>query len=146
MRPWPPEGTGAAGKFKMATNLDIPMAQQTTFHGYDGLKPRVMLALYKDGVPVNERPKAMAASWCWTTPLLRRVRRPGGRPGRAAFRAWHLAVEDTQKIQATVFGHHGVVKTGKLRLAMVSPPGRHPGPRPHGPSSLCHSPDAQGPA
>jgi alanyl-tRNA synthetase len=24
-----------------------------------------------------------------------------------------FAVEDTQKIQAAVFGHHGVVKTGK---------------------------------
>ncbi|MEO7621656.1 MAG: DHHA1 domain-containing protein, partial [Gallionella sp.] len=27
-----------------------------------------------------------------------------------------FAVEDTQKIQASVFGHHGVVKTGKLRV------------------------------
>ena len=25
-----------------------------------------------------------------------------------------FAVEDTQKIQASVFGHHGVVKTGTL--------------------------------
>jgi len=27
-----------------------------------------------------------------------------------------FAVEDTQKIQATVFGHHGVVRTGKLSV------------------------------
>ena len=27
-----------------------------------------------------------------------------------------FAVEDTQKIQAAVFGHHGVLKTGTLKV------------------------------
>jgi alanyl-tRNA synthetase len=30
-----------------------------------------------------------------------------------------FAVEDTQKIQATVFGHHGIVKTGKLAVGQA---------------------------
>jgi alanyl-tRNA synthetase len=43
----------------------------------------------------------------------------GGQVGdRGELRSVHgiFAVEDTQKIQATVFGHHGVVKTGKLTV------------------------------
>jgi alanyl-tRNA synthetase len=43
----------------------------------------------------------------------------GGQVGdRGVLHSVHgiFAVEDTQKIQATVFGHHGVVKTGKLSV------------------------------
>ena len=43
----------------------------------------------------------------------------GGQVGdRGELRSTHgiFAVEDTQKIQASVFGHHGVVKTGKLTV------------------------------
>ena len=43
----------------------------------------------------------------------------GGQVGdRGELRSAHgiFAVEDTQKIQAAVFGHHGVVKTGKLSV------------------------------
>ncbi len=43
----------------------------------------------------------------------------GGQVGdRGALQSVHgiFAVEDTQKIQATVFGHHGVVKTGTLTV------------------------------
>ena len=48
------EQARAAGKFKMATNLEYE-GPATTFHGYDGLEAKGnVLALYKDGVPVNE--------------------------------------------------------------------------------------------
>jgi alanyl-tRNA synthetase len=62
------EQARAAGKFKMAANLEYD-GPATTFHGYDGLEAKGnMLALYKDGVAVNELPKARWAWWCSTTP------------------------------------------------------------------------------
>ena len=48
------EQARAAGKFKMAANLEYD-GPATTFHGYDALEHKGnILALYKDGVPVNE--------------------------------------------------------------------------------------------
>ncbi|NUQ74012.1 MAG: alanine--tRNA ligase [Polyangiaceae bacterium] len=48
------EQARAAGKFKMAANLEYD-GPATTFHGYDTLEHKGnILALYKDGVAVNE--------------------------------------------------------------------------------------------
>src|SRR5512135_2090142 len=48
------EQARAAGKFKMAANLEYS-GPATTFHGYEGLESKGnVLALYKDGVSVNE--------------------------------------------------------------------------------------------
>ena len=55
-----------------------------------------------------------------------------------------FAVEDTQKIQAAVFGHHGILKTGTLNVGdtvkanvdMASRAAHHAQP-------LCHTLDAQ---
>ncbi|MBN8283127.1 alanine--tRNA ligase [Zoogloea sp.] len=111
------EQARAAGKFKMATNLDYD-GPATTFHGYDGLEAKGnVLALYKDGVPVNELSEGdMGVVVLDDTPF---YAESGGQVGdRGELRSVHgiFAVEDTQKIQATVFGHHGVVKTGKLSV------------------------------
>ena len=111
------EQARAAGKFKMATNLDYS-GPATTFHGYDNLEYKAnVLALYKDGIAVNELHEGeMGVVVLDNSPF---YAESGGQVGdRGALQSVHgiFAVEDTQKIQATVFGHHGVVKTGTLSV------------------------------
>jgi alanyl-tRNA synthetase len=111
------EQARAAGKFKMAANLDYA-GPETTFHGYTGLEAQGnVLALYKDGTPVNELAEGeMGVVVLDNTPF---YAESGGQVGdRGELRSSHgiFAVEDTQKIQAAVFGHHGVVKTGTLKV------------------------------
>jgi len=111
------EQARAAGKFKMATNLDYS-GPATTFHGYDSLETKAnVLALYKDGVAVNQLNEGeMGVVVLDDTPF---YAESGGQVGdRGALQSVHgiFAVEDTQKIQATVFGHHGVVKTGTISV------------------------------
>ena len=111
------EQARAAGKFKMAANLEYT-GPATTFHGYDTLEQKGnILALYKDGVTVNELNEGdMGVVVLDDTPF---YAESGGQVGdRGELRSMHgiFAVEDTQKIQASVFGHHGVVKTGKLTV------------------------------
>ena len=83
--------------------------------------------------------------------VLRRVRRPGRRPRRArsaASRRHAFAVEDTQKIQADVFGHHGTLKTGELAVGDTvagARSTRHARERTHA-QPLGDAPDARGAA
>ncbi len=111
------EQARAAGKFKMATNLEYD-GPATTFHGYEVLETGGnILALYKDGVAVNQLNEGeMGVVVLDETPF---YAESGGQVGdRGELRSVHgiFAVEDTQKIQASVFGHHGVVKTGTLSV------------------------------
>ncbi len=111
------EQARAAGKFKMAANLEYD-GPASTFHGYDTLEHKGnILALYKDGAAVNELIEGeMGVVVLDDTPF---YAESGGQVGDLGeLRSVHgiFAVEDTQKIQATVFGHHGVVKTGKLTV------------------------------
>ena len=114
---WQKEQARAAGKFKMAANLDYG-GPPTTFHGYDTLEQKGnVLALYKNGTEVNELNEGeMGVVVLDDTPF---YAESGGQVGdRGELRSTHgiFAVEDTQKIQASVYGHHGVVKTGKLTV------------------------------
>ncbi len=107
----------SAGKFKMAANLEYT-GPATTFHGYDMLERKGnILALYKDGTSVNELNEGdMGVVVLDDTPF---YAESGGQVGDSGeLRSVHgiFAVEDTQKIQASVFGHHGTVKTGKLTV------------------------------
>ncbi|HEX5393896.1 MAG TPA: alanine--tRNA ligase [Rhodocyclaceae bacterium] len=111
------EQARAAGRFKMATNLEYE-GPATTFHGYESLEAKGnVLALYKDGVAVNELNEGdMGVVVLDNTPF---YAESGGQVGdQGELRSSHgiFAVEDTLKIQAAVFGHHGVVKTGKLTV------------------------------
>ena len=111
------EQARAAGKFKMAANLEYN-GPATTFHGYETLEHKGnILALYKDGASVNALNEGdMGVVVLDDTPF---YAESGGQVGDSGeLRSVHgiFAVEDTQKIQATVFGHHGVVKTGKLTV------------------------------
>ena len=107
----------AAGKFKLGAGLDYAGAA-TTFHGYDTLThDATVLALYRDGSAVGElREGEFGVVVLDHTPF---YAESGGQAGdRGALQSTQGAfeVEDTQKIQAQVFGHHGVVKTGSLAV------------------------------
>jgi alanyl-tRNA synthetase len=111
------EQARAAGKFKMAAQLEYA-GPATAFRGYDTLEAQaVILALYKDGAPVNELLEGETGVVVLDeTPFYAEA---GGQVGdRGVLQSLHgiFAVEDTQKIQASVFGHHGIVKTGALRV------------------------------
>jgi len=111
------EQARAAGKFKMAANLDYA-GPATTFHGYESLEAKGnILALYKDGTAVNELAEGeIGVVVLDDTPF---YAESGGQVGDVGeLRSTHgiFAVEDTQKIQASVFGHHGVVRTGTLKV------------------------------
>jgi alanyl-tRNA synthetase len=111
------EQARAAGKFKMAAALEYD-GPATSFHGYDTLEFKGnVLALYKDGSPVNELKEGdLGVVVLDNTPF---YAESGGQVGdRGVLQSVHgiFAVEDTQKIQATVFGHQGVLKTGTITV------------------------------
>lgn len=111
------EQARAAGKFKMALNLEYDGAA-TTFHGYDKLEvPAKVLALYKDGSAVstlNEGDQGVVV--LDHTPFYAESGGQIGDSGELKSANGIFAVEDTQKIQAAVFGHHGILKTGTLSV------------------------------
>ncbi|QWT45108.1 alanine--tRNA ligase [Azospira inquinata] len=110
------EQARAAGKFKMALALEYN-GPETTFHGYDTLNCQgTVYALYKDGAPVTQLNEGdLGVVVLDNTPFYAesggQVGDQGVLQGAALFQ-----VEDTLKIQAKVFGHHGVVKTGTLKV------------------------------
>ncbi|MGB4228934.1 MAG: alanine--tRNA ligase [Candidatus Dechloromonas phosphoritropha] len=111
------EQARAAGKFRMAANLDYD-GPATTFHGYDSLEYKAnVLALYKDSAAVNQLNEGETGVVVLdNTPF---YAESGGQVGdRGVLQSVHgiFAVEDTQKIQATVFGHHGIVRTGAITV------------------------------
>ena len=111
------EQARAAGKFKMSAALDYS-GPGTTFHGYETLETRAkVLALYREGSPVNELAEGDAGTVVLDeTPF---YAESGGQVGdRGVLQSTQgiFAVEDTQKIQAAVFGHQGVLKTGSLKV------------------------------
>ncbi|HZV55446.1 MAG TPA: alanine--tRNA ligase [Rhodocyclaceae bacterium] len=110
------EQARAAGKFKMATALEYE-GPASAFHGYEKLEtPAKILALYKDGTPVDELNEGeLGVVVLDDTPF---YAESGGQVGdRGEIKGTGLfAVEDTLKIQAAVFGHHGIVSTGRLAV------------------------------
>ena len=138
------EQARAAGKFKMAANLEYAGAA-THFYGYDSLEHAgKVLALYKDGTIVSELNEGeQGVVVLDDTPF---YAESGGQVGdRGLLHSAHgiFAVEDTQKIQASVFGHHGVVTTGKLTVgngvsAKVDMASRYSTMRNHSVTHLMH--------
>jgi alanyl-tRNA synthetase len=111
------EQARAAGKFKMAANLDYE-GPATAFRGYEGIEDKgKVLALYKDGSPVQELAEGeLGVVVLDQTPFYAESGGQVGDIGELRGPAGIFAVEDTQKIQASVFGHHGVLRTGSLKV------------------------------
>ncbi|KJS09993.1 MAG: alanyl-tRNA synthetase [Gammaproteobacteria bacterium BRH_c0] len=111
----------SAGKFRMATALDYSGAA-TTFHGYDTLvvEESIITALYVDGAPVDELHSGQRGVVVLDhTPF---YAESGGQVGDSGelvagnVCTTLFAVEDTLKIQADVFGHHGELHAGSLKV------------------------------
>jgi alanyl-tRNA synthetase len=111
------EQARSAGKFKMATNLEYD-GIATTFFGYETLEAAGQIsALYKDGVAVNQLNEGeQGVVVLNNTPFYAESGGQIGDCGELKGSSGIFAVEDTQKIQANVFGHHGVLKTGALNV------------------------------
>jgi alanyl-tRNA synthetase len=112
------EQSRAAGKFKMAAALEYS-GQPTTFHGYDKLEVAgaKVTALYVDGTPVNEMKAGQQGVVVLdNTPFYAESGGQVGDSGVLEASGAQFAVEDTQKIQADVFGHHGALKSGSLKV------------------------------
>jgi len=111
------EQARAAGKFRMTASLDYAGAE-TVFHGYDTLEVDArILALYRDGTAVDTLCEGdLAVVVLDDTPFYAESGGQVGDRGELRGVAGIFAVEDTQKIQAAVFGQHGIVKTGTLRV------------------------------
>jgi len=111
------EQARAAGKFKMATNVDYK-GIATNFKGYETLEDKGQItALYKDGVAVNVLSEGEQGIVVLdNTPFYAESGGQIGDCGELKGSDGIFAVEDTQKIQAAVFGHHGILKTGTLKV------------------------------
>ena len=138
------EQARAAGKFRLGTALEYK-GEATTFHGYDTLThDATVLALYRDGVPVSELKEGeLGVVVLDHTPFYAESGGQVGDRGILQGKQGQFAVEDTQKIQAQVFGHHGVVKTGSLAvgdavLARVDEDARARTMRNHSVTHLMH--------
>lgn len=111
------EQARSAGKFKMAVNLEYNGAN-TNFKGYETLEaPAKILALYKDSVTVKQLTEGEQGIVVLdSTPFYAESGGQVGDNGVLKGDNGIFAVEDTQKIQAAVFGHHGILKTGTLNV------------------------------
>ncbi len=111
----------AAGKFKMAAGLDYSGAA-TTFHGYEQLvhEGAKVTAVYVDGSLVaSAKAGDDAVIVLDHTPFYAESGGQVGDGGELRNGTSRVIVEDTQKIQADVFGHHGRVVEGEIRVGDV---------------------------
>ncbi len=114
------ERARAASKFSAQSTVAYS-GKQTEFHGYETMKLNAnVVALYVEGASIDRIAKDQRAIVVLDrTPF---YAESGGQVGdrgmliglatpRATFK-----VEDTQKVQAEVFGHHGMLMAGELRV------------------------------
>jgi alanyl-tRNA synthetase len=111
------ERARAASRFAAAGGVDYS-GRLTEFHGYDTLAlEATVIALYREGARTDEIEAGdRAVVVLDRTPFYAESGGQVGDSGELAGVNGTFAVEDTQKIQAEVFGHKGVLKTGRLKV------------------------------
>jgi alanyl-tRNA synthetase len=135
----------AAGKFKMDKALEYAGAGNT-FVGYDKLEHATkVVAIYVDGSVANEIKTGQNGIVVLdTTPFYAESGGQAGDEGLLHGPAGAIfATLDTQKIKTDVFGHHGYVHTGTLRVgdavtAKVNAEARNRTIRNHSATHLMH--------
>lgn len=107
----------AAGKFKMDRALEYGGASNK-FTGYERLEEQArVVAVYKDGTPVQQLAEGEAGVVVLdTTPFYAESGGQVGDSGVLVAEGVQFGVEDTQKIKADVFGHHGTQTQGTLKV------------------------------
>jgi alanyl-tRNA synthetase len=107
----------AAGKFKMDKALDYSGAANAFVGYYHLTQSSKVLALYDNGVPVTALNAGQSGIVVLdTTPFYAESGGQVGDEGAVFSDAGLFEVNDTQKIRADVFGHHGSVKSGSLKV------------------------------
>ncbi len=139
------ERARAASKFTMQAGMDYS-GQATEFHGYDTLHlDGKIVALYKGGTPVqNVEAGEEAVIVLDRTPFYAESGGQVGDQGEITSGNGSFTVNDTQKIQAEVFGHKGVLKAGRFALgdavsAQVNPATRSRAAYNHSATHLMHA-------
>jgi alanyl-tRNA synthetase len=111
----------AAGKFKAGAVLEYSGAA-TDFQGYEHLatEQSKVLALYAEGAPVSTLSAGQTGVVVLDrTPFYAESGGQVGDKGTLKSGAAIFIVNDTLKIQADVFGHHGVLNSGSLKVGDV---------------------------
>jgi alanyl-tRNA synthetase len=107
-----------AGKFKMAQGLEYS-GRPTTFEGYEHLvvENATVTAIYVDGTAVKSaRAGDDVVVALDRTPFYAESGGQAGDAGELRNGTTRLLIEDTLKIQADVFGHHGRIVEGTLAV------------------------------
>ena len=114
----------AAGKFKIAAGIEYN-GEKNQFVGYEKLaEDSAIVAIYRDGVSVDELKNGESGTVVLAgTPFYAESGGQVGDEGELVHSDYRFSVRDTQKIQADVFGHQGVL------LASAKP--MHVGDRVH---------------
>ena len=111
------ERARAASRFGSTASLDYS-GGKTEFRGYDTLSLSAkVVALYREGSPATQlRAGEAGVVVLEQTPFYAESGGQVGDQGELVGSGGTFAVVDTQKVQPDVFGHHGTLRTGTLKI------------------------------